>query len=84
MKSKLLVKNISSNTEPFDLNKLFSDFGEVISIDIPKNKSSGRNNGYALVEMKDQQSAENIIQHLNGTIFKDFKLKISLEKTNFW
>ena len=78
MTSKLHVKNISFNTEPFDLNKLFSEFGEVISIDIPKNRSSGRNNGFALVEMKDQQSAENVIQNLNGTIFKDFTLKISI------
>jgi len=80
MESKLHVKNLSFNTEPFDLNKLFSEFGEVISIEIPKNKSSGRNRGFALVEMKDQQSAENVIQNLNDTIFKDFKLIISIVK----
>lgn len=78
MKSKLYVKNLSFNTEPFDLEKLFSNFGEVISVDIPKNKSSGRSNGFAVVEMKNTVAAENVVKHLNDTVFKDFRIKINI------
>lgn len=78
MNIKLYVKNLSFNTEPFDLEKLFSNFGEVISVEIPKNRSSGRSNGFALVVMKNQQGADEVVKSLNNTIFKDFKIKINI------
>jgi RNA recognition motif-containing protein len=78
MNTKLYVKNLSFNTEPFDLEKLFSNFGEVISVDIPKNRSSGRSNGFALVMMETQQGADDVIKNLNETVFKDFKIKINI------
>jgi len=78
MKSKLYVKNLSFNTEVFDLKRLFSEFGEILSIDIPKNRSTGRSNGFALVEMKNQRGAENVIDNLNETIFKKSKIKITI------
>ena len=37
MKSKLYVGNLSFNTENIDLEKLFSESGTVVSVDIIKN-----------------------------------------------
>ena len=78
MNTKLYVKNLSFNTEPFDLEKLFSNLGEVVSVEIPKNRSSGRSNGFALVVMKNQQGADEVVKSLNNTIFKNSKIKINI------
>jgi RNA recognition motif-containing protein len=47
-------------------------------VEIPKNRSSGRNRGFALVVMKDQQGADEVVKNLNSTVFKDFKIKINI------
>ena len=80
MKSKLFIKNLSFNTEAFDLKKLFSEFGTVISIDVPKDKGSGRNKGISFVEMQTPEEATEIITKLHDTIFKDYKIKIEYAK----
>ena len=50
----------------------------MLSVEVPKNKSNGRNNGYALVEMKTEQEAQAVINNFNETLFKDSKIKISI------
>ena len=45
MKSKLYVGNLSFNTENVDLEKLFSESGTVESVNIIKDRSTGRNKG---------------------------------------
>ena len=80
MKNNLFVKNLSFNTESIDLEKLFSEFGEVVSARVPKSKTNGRSNEIAFVEMKTELDAENVIKNLNGTFFKDSKIKIDFAK----
>ena len=80
MKSKLYVGNLSFNTENIDLEKLFSASGTVISVDIMKDKSTGRNKGFGFIEMKNQQEASGAIEKFNGMDFKGRKIKVNIAK----
>ncbi len=80
MKSKLHVGNMSFSTEEFDLEKLFSKLGTVVSVDIVKDQRTGRNNGSGFVEMKNQQEAAAVLKEFNGADFKGRKMKINLAK----
>ena len=80
MKSKLYVGNLSFNTESIDLVRLFSESGTVLSADIIKDKSTGRNKGFGFVEMKNQQEAASAIEKFNGFDFKNCSIKVNLAK----
>ena len=80
MKSKLYVGNLSFNIENIDLEKIFSESGTVISVDIIKDKSTGRNKGFGFVEMKNQQEAAGAIEKFNGFDFKGRTIKVNLAK----
>ena len=80
MKSKLYVGNLSFNTENIDLEKLFSESGTVVSVDIMKDKSTGRNKGFGFVEMKNQQDAAAVVEKFNGSDFKGRTIKVNIAK----
>ena len=78
MKSKLYVGNLSPDVENMDLEKLFSESGTVQSVNIVKDRDSGRNKGFGFVEMKNQQEATNAIENFNSKEFKGRSLKVNL------
>ena len=80
MKSKLYVGNLSSDVENMDLEKLFSENGTVQSVNIIKDRDSGRNKGFGFVEMTNQQEAADAIEKFNGFDFKGRTIKVNLAK----
>ena len=80
MKSKLYVGNLSFNTKNVDLEQLFSESGTVVSVDIIKDKSTGRNKEFGFVEMKNQQEAADVIEKFNGFDLKGRAIKVNLAK----
>ena len=80
MKSKLYVGNLPPNIENMDLEKLFSESGTVQSVNIIKDRDSGRNKGFGFVEMKNQQEAADAIEKFNGFDFKGRTIKVNLAK----
>ncbi|MFQ5714443.1 MAG: RNA recognition motif domain-containing protein [Candidatus Scalinduaceae bacterium] len=74
--------NIYIGNLPFDateeeLEKLFSECGKVSSVDIIKDKFTGKSRGFAFVEMADQPEAESAIQALNGKKVKDRNITVN-------
>ena len=80
MKSKLYVGNLSFNTENVDLEKLFSESGSVESVNIIKDRSTGRNKGFGFIEMKTEQEATSAIEKFNGREFEGRTIRVSLAK----
>jgi cold-inducible RNA-binding protein len=66
MNTKLYVGNLSHSTSEEKLWKLFAQSGTVISVDIIKDRVSGRSNGYAFIIMGDQAVAERAIEMFDG------------------
>jgi RNA recognition motif-containing protein len=80
MKSKLYVKNLAFKTENIDLEKLFSEVGTVVSVDVKKDKISGRNKGFAFVEMKNQQDASAAVEKFDKCHFMGRTIKVNITK----
>lgn len=66
-KLKLFVGNLSFNVSEQRLQEIFEQAGEVTSVAIPLDRTTGRKRGFAFVEMKTQVAAEEAVKVLNGT-----------------
>ncbi len=64
---KIYVGNLSYRTTEEELEQLFSDFGEVKSVQVIKDRMSGRSKGFGFVEMEDDSEAGEAIEALHET-----------------
>ena len=62
----IYVGNLSFDASEEDLRKVFSEFGQVSSATIVKDKYSGQARGFAFVEMPERTEAQAAIENLNG------------------
>ncbi len=76
----MYVGNLSYSVTEDDLKALFSEFGEVESVNIIKDKFSGRSKGFGFVEMPDNSEADKAIKALNGTNLKERDIKVNQSK----
>ena len=63
----VFVAKLSPATTAKDLEKIFSEFGEVVSAKVIFDKETGNSKGYGFVEMKDEEEAKAAIIALNET-----------------
>lgn len=61
----IYVGNLSFDATEADLENAFSEFGEVASVNIIKDRETGRSRGFAFVEMRDNQAGQQAIEALN-------------------
>jgi cold-inducible RNA-binding protein len=80
MEKKLYVGNLSYNTTADDLRTLFSQAGVVESVDLIKDRESGRSKGFAFIEMSTQSEAEKAISLFNGQTFDNRALKVNIAR----
>jgi len=64
----IFVGNLSYQATEEDLQKAFSQFGNVTSTKIIMDNYSGRSRGFAFVEMSDDAQAAQAIEKLNNTL----------------
>ena len=70
----IYVGDLSYDVTEDDLKAVFSEFGEVDSLNIIKDKFSGRSKGFGFVEMPNNSEADKAIKALNGTELKERNL----------
>jgi RNA recognition motif-containing protein len=80
MEVKLYVGNMSYNTTEENLRDLFGQAGNVISVALIKDRSTGMSKGFAFVEMDSQASAQKAITMFNDYEFNDRKLAVSFAR----
>jgi cold-inducible RNA-binding protein len=66
MTKKLYVGNLSYATTEGNLSELFGAVGEVASVSLITDRSSGRSKGFAFVEMAEDSAAQEAIAQLNS------------------
>ncbi len=67
---KIYAGNLQYGMSEDELQKLFEEYGEVISTKIIVDKYSGRSKGFGFVEMTSDSEAEQAIEALNGLEIK--------------
>jgi len=77
MAKKLYVGNLSYNTHDEDLREAFSKIGEVVSVTLIVDQSTGRSKGFGFVEMASDEDAEKAIASLNNTSFMDRTITVN-------
>ena len=68
---KLFIGNLPYDTTDSDLQSLFSQYGEVVDINIIIDNYSGRSKGFAFVEMSTRGEGHKAMETLNNMRFKN-------------
>ena len=66
MAKKIYVGNLSFQTTEADLNNMFSEVGQVDSVQIITDRDTGRSKGFGFIEMSDDAAAAKAIEQFNG------------------
>jgi RNA recognition motif-containing protein len=80
METKIYVGNLSYDTTEEDLRTLFAQAGTVESVDLIKDRSSGRSKGFAFVVMGNQSELEKAIQMFNGYNLGQRELSVNIAR----
>lgn len=66
MAMKLYVGGLAYSITEKDLETLFTEQGQVVSVVVIKDRDSGQSKGFGFVEMADVKEGQNAIKTLNG------------------
>ncbi len=80
MEVKLYVGNMTYNTTEDQLRSLFSEVGNVVAVDVIKDRATGRAKGFAFVTMSSQAEADNAINLYNGKEVDGRALTVNVAK----
>ena len=72
----IYVANINFRASEDDLKDLFSQYGEVTSVKILKDRETNRSRGFGFVEMSDDSAGQAAIAALNGAEFSQRNLVV--------
>ncbi len=64
--AKLFVGNVSFETTKAEIEKLFSEMGEIAEVFLPTDRESGRPRGFAFVEFTDSSAAQRATERFDG------------------
>lgn len=67
MGKKLYCGNLSYDVSSADLEKMFSEYGEVENAEVISDRDTGRSKGFGFVEMRTDAAAQAAIQGLNDS-----------------
>lgn len=74
---KLYCGNLSYNVRSSDLEKLFSQYGSVVSAQVIDDRDTGRSKGFGFVEMANDSEAQAAIEALDGQDHDGRALKVN-------
>ena len=80
METKLYVGNLSYDTTEESLRTQFAKAGTVVTVDIIKDRDTGRMKGFAFVTMNSDEEAQNAIKILNEKMLDDRAIKVNIAK----
>ncbi len=80
MGKNLYCGNLSYSVRSSDLERLFSEHGEVVSAQVIEDRETGRSKGFGFVEMGSDEDASAAIEALDGTEHDGRALKVNEAK----
>jgi RNA recognition motif-containing protein len=80
MAKNLYVGNLSYDTTEDTLRTLFSEFGDIESVNVITDRYTGRPRGFAFVEMVTEEAAQEARSALNGRMVDQREIKVDNAK----
>ncbi len=77
MSKKIYVGNMNYNTTEDSVRDLFSNYGEVLSVNMITDRYTGRFKGFAFIEMETDDEANNAINSINGQELDGRELRVA-------
>jgi RNA recognition motif-containing protein len=77
MEVKLYVGNLPFTTTEEELRTLFEQAGQVMTIDLIKDRYTGSSKGFAFVTMSSQSEAEKAMSMFNGYSLENREIKVN-------
>ncbi len=77
MNKKLYVGNLPYGVTEATLRAMFTEAGEVTSVNIITDRDTGRPRGFAFVEMADDNAARAAISQINGKTFENRAITVA-------
>jgi RNA recognition motif-containing protein len=77
---KIFIGGLAPNVEEMDLAILVSIHGHVDAIKIVRDRKTGKNKGYAFLDIPKMADVQNIISMLNGEKFQGNTLTVKLSE----
>jgi RNA recognition motif-containing protein len=78
MSKKIYVGNLNYATTEDTLSSLFSQYGEVVSSVIIKDRYTEQSKGFGFIEMSDDQAADAAIATLNGKEVDGRRIRVNV------
>jgi RNA recognition motif-containing protein len=78
MSKKVYVDNLNYGTTEDTLRSLFSQHGEVVSVNLITDRYTGESKGFGFVEMASEGEANGAISALNGRDVDGRKLRVDI------
>jgi RNA recognition motif-containing protein len=77
MSIRLYVGNLpKTDVEREELEAVFAEAGELISVKTIKDRKTGKCRGFGFVTVETEEQADRIVEQYNGTMFQDLPLAI--------
>lgn len=80
MSTNIYVGNLTFDTTSADLERLFSQHGEVTKAQVITDRDSGRSRGFGFVEMASSEAAQAAISSLDGQSVDGRNLTVNVAK----
>ena len=80
MEVRIYVGNLNKSTTQEEISALFAQAGTVTSVDLAKDKGTGKSKGFAFVSMPTQADADKAISMFNAYSLADSALKVNMAK----
>ena len=77
---KIYVGNLSYTTSEAELTQLFADLGAVDTVQVIRDRATGRSKGFGFVEMHDDAEAKAACEALNQREFDGRRLNVNEAK----
>lgn len=78
MSQKIYVGNLNYATTEESLTNCFSQFGEVLSSIVIKDRATGQSKGFGFVEFAEAQAADAAIDGMNGKELDGRRLRVNM------
>ena len=82
--SYIIIQRLPYSLKEKDIIKIFSQYGEIIDINLKRDKKTGESLGYAFLCYEDQRSTDMSIDNFNGICIKGCYIKVDHVKNYFF
>jgi RNA recognition motif-containing protein len=73
----IYIGQLPYNTSEEELKSIFTEYGEVASLNLIKDKFSGQSKGFGFIEMPNNAEADQAIKALNKSMLKGREIKVN-------